>query len=152
MLIIKNKRYVKRHVIGGTGIFDSAIGFIKRLVSSNAARSIATNLSNAAASDLGKSAIDAAKTVAKELATSGITAAKDVAIDRGKQLINRTLTPKNAAVIKQLTDPVLSQNSKDVLATLLADAKGHTNINKLMMGQAIRIEDLIRTGGGLRLA
>lgn len=136
MLIIKNKRYVKRHVVGGAGIFDS---FIKRLVSSNAARSIATTLSKAAASNLGKTAIDAAKTVGKEL----VTTARDVAIDRGKRLIERALAPS----------PVLSQKSKDQLAALLVDADGQTNINKLMMGQAIRIQDLVRSGGGgLRLA
>ena len=81
MLIIKNKRYIKRHVVGGAGIFDSAIGFIKRLVSSNTARTLATNLSKVAASDLGKTAIDAAKTVGKELATAGIRTAKDLVID-----------------------------------------------------------------------
>lgn len=74
MLIVKNKRYVKRHVVGGAGIFDSVSGFLKRLISSNAARSIASNL--------GKSAISAAKTVGKELATSAISSAKDLAIDR----------------------------------------------------------------------
>ena len=145
MLIIKNKRYVKRHVIGGAGIFDSAIRFVKRLASSNAARALASNLSKAATSELGKSALDAAKTIGKELATTGIMAARDVAIDRGKQLINRTLTSKNT--------PVLSQKSKDVLDTLLKDVERSTNINNLMMGQAYRIQDLVRnSGGGLRLA
>jgi membrane-associated HD superfamily phosphohydrolase len=143
MLIVKNKRYVKKHVVGGAGFFDTISKFFKRLVSSNASRKVASNLSRAAASDIGKSAITAAKTVGKELATSAINAAKDVAIEKGKQLIN------NKADI--------SQKSKDILATLLnSDVnEAATNINKLMMDQGtIIIQDLVkmRNVSGLRLA
>ena len=92
MLIIQNKRYIRKHAVGGAGIFDSIANFFKRIVTSNAARSIASNLSKAAASDLGKHAIGAAKTIGKELATSAISTAKDVAIDRGKKLIDRAST------------------------------------------------------------
>ena len=153
MLLVKNKRFVKRNTVGGAGIFDSITNLFKRLASSNTARSIASNLSKAAASDLGKTAIGAAKTVGTELATSAISAAKDVAIERGKQMINRT---------KVAAAPALTQKSKDVLAGLISAAaaankripEDTTNINKLMMGQgcAIRIEDLVRKGAGLRLA
>lgn len=172
MLIVKNKRYMRKHVVGGAGIFDSISNFFKRLVTSNAARSIATNLSKAAASDIGKSAINAAKTAGKELATSAISTAKDIAIDKGKKLIDRTskkvLTPRNAEVIKKLTGlepntPVITQKSKDILTSLINSgaAEASTNINNVMMGQgvsnpkaAIRIEDLVRqmNGSGLRLA
>jgi hypothetical protein len=154
MLIVKNKRYVKKHVVGGAGIFDSITNFFKRMASSNAARSIASNLSKAAASDIGKNAISAAKTVGKELATSAISLAKDVAIAKGKQLINKK--PKNTGLDPNelaATAPPITQKSKDILASLIKP----TNINKLMMGQgsnAIRIEDFVKkmNGGGLRLA
>jgi hypothetical protein len=165
MLIVKNKRYVKKHVIGGSGFFDSISNLFKRLISSNASRRVVSNLSRAAASDIGKTAINAAKTVGKELSTSAINAAKDVAIERGKQFITNK------------TDKfILSQNSKDILDSLIstaasssalpgeaaeASSRGATgaassseaavNINKLMMGQAIRIQDLVK-GSGLRLA
>jgi hypothetical protein len=149
MLIVKTKRYVKKHVVGGAGFFDTISKFFKRLVSSNASRQVASNLSRAAASDIGKSAITAAKTVGKELATSAINAAKDVAIEKGKQLINN-----------KADKVIISQKSKDILATLLnSDVnEAATNINKLMIGQemnnAIRIQDLVkmRNGSGLRLA
>ena len=178
MLIVKNKRYIKKHVVGGSGIFTD---FFKRLVSSNAARTVASNLSKAAASDFGKSAISAAKTVGKELATSAISTAKDLAIEKGKRLIDKAsskvLTPKNVEVIKQLTGlepnrPVITQKSKDILASLIASPTSNsevtTNINQLLAGQgltqkranAVRIEDLVKRtnskkckmGGGLRLA
>ena len=179
MLIVQNKRYVKKHVVGGAGLFDTVANFFKRLVGSNTARSLANAASRAAASDLGKSAISAAKNVGKELATSAISTARDVAIDKGKKLITtavpKVLTPRNAEVIKKLTGlepntPVITQKSKDILTSLINSGaeKGiksaSTNINNLMMGQgisnpkaAIRIEDLVRqmnvmNGSGLRLA
>ena len=116
MLIVKNKRYVKKHVVGGSGIFDTITGFLKRL----------------AASDIGKTAISAAKTVGKELATAAISKAKDVVIERGKRIIDNT--------------PVITQKSKDILTSLI-NAEATT-------GQGIRIEDLVRkmNGRGLRLA
>jgi len=163
MLIVKNKRYMKKHVVGGAGIFDTISNFFKKFISSKA--------------------IESAKTVGKELATSAISSAistaKDLAIEKGKRLIDKTfkkvLTPNNAEVTpnnsqtvieqhanqfaKQLTglEPNLTQRSKDILASLINSNTEATNINKLMMGNgnsAIRIEDLVRkmNGSGLRLA
>jgi len=107
MIVIKNKRYIKKYRVGGAGIFDMLLDFSKRLMTSNVAKSVATNLSKAAASDIGKSAINAGKTVGKELAASLVSAAKDAAIEKGKQLINRT------------SEPVLTQRSKDILEHLV---------------------------------
>lgn len=143
MLVVQNKRYIKKHVVGGAGVFDTVSGFFKRLIASNAAKSLATNLSRAAASDVGKSAINAAKTVGKELATSAISSAKDIAIERGKRLTSKVLT----------SEPSITQRSKDILKSL-----ANTNLNRGLRQQtskqAVRIEDLVRrlNGGGLRLA
>lgn len=151
MLIVESKRYIKKHVVGGAGIFYTVSNFFKRQVSSNAAQSVARNLSRAAASDIGKSAINAAKTVGKELATSAISTAKVIAIDKGKQLIAKTssksaLTPNNVEVIKQVTGlpPVITQKSKDILASLAGrmvqapaaqNSEASTNLNRLLAGQ-----------------
>lgn len=162
MIIVKSKRYVKKHVVGGAGIFDTVSNFFKKLASSSAAQQVAKNLSKAAASDIGKKAIDAAKTVGKELATSAISTAKDIAIDKGKKLIAK-------ASSKGSLPPVITQKSKDILTSLVdrtAQAQNSeaqlqsTNLNKLLAGQglqlnnAIRIQDLVKklNGGGLRLA
>lgn len=173
MLIVKNKRHMRKHAVGGAGLFDTVSNFFKSLVTSNTAQTLASAAAKAAASDIGRSAISSAKTVGKELATTAISTAKDLAIAKGKQLIDRAstkaLTPRNVEVIKKLTGlepntPVITQKSKDILANLVNSgaAEATTNINKLMMGQgiksnaepAIRIEDLVRqmNGAGLRLA
>jgi hypothetical protein len=88
MLIVKNKRYVKKHVIGGSGFFDrylifQEVGIVERLATSSRA------IASAAASDIGKTAINAAKTVGKELSTSAINAAKDVAIEKWETVHNQ---------------------------------------------------------------
>lgn len=173
MLIVKNKRYIRKYTVGGAGLFDSVSNFFKRFITSNTAKTIASAATRAAASDIGKSAINSAKTVGKEIATSAISTAKDLAIAKGKQLIDRAsmkaLTPRNVEVIRKLTGlepntPVITQRSKDILTNLLNSgaSEATTNINKLMMGQgingnvntAVRIEDIVRkmNGAGLRLA
>lgn len=173
MLIVKNKRYMRKHVIGGAGIFDSISNLFKKLITSNAAQKLASAATKAAASTVGKTAISSLKTVGKELATSAISTAKDLAIAKGKQLIDRTskkvLSPKNVEMINNLAGlepnaPVITQKSRDILTNLINSGatEATTNINKLMMGQgikstaknAVRIEDLVRqmNGAGLRLA
>lgn len=42
MLVVTKRRYKKLHVVGGAGIFDTVAGFFKRLVTSNAAKQIAS--------------------------------------------------------------------------------------------------------------
>ena len=91
MLINRHKRYIKKHRIGGSGIFN----VLTRM------------LTSAAASDLGKTAISAGKTAAKELATAAISAAKDAAIEKGKQFISKRQS--------------LTQKSKDILDNIVKD-------------------------------
>jgi len=128
MLIIKNKRYIKRYRVGGSGMFDA---LTKLISNANTTKTLASHLSRAATSDLGKTAISAGKTAARELATAAISAAKDAAVEKGKQLISK----------KRRTG--LTQKNKDILDGLA------TNV-----GGAIRIQDLVRrsNGEGLRLA
>jgi len=124
MLINKHKRYIKKYRVGGSGIFDT----LTRLLSSNTAKTLASHLSRAAATDLGKTAISAGKTAAKELATAAISAAKDAAIEKGKQFISKKKRG-------------LTQKNKDILDNLVRG------------GAAIRVEDLVRrsNGRGLKL-
>ena len=58
MLVVKQKRYKKQHVIGGSGIFDTVINFAKKLVSSGAAKSAASALASSAAKQAGKHLAD----------------------------------------------------------------------------------------------
>ena len=64
MLVVTKRRYKKLHVVGGAGIFDTVAGFFKRLVTSNAAKQIASTALSAgkqAAKDIGQKAIDVAR-------------------------------------------------------------------------------------------
>ena len=96
MLITTKRRYIKQHVIGGSGIFDTITHFIKRITGSTAAKVVA----EIAKTELGKNAIEAGKTVAKEVGLKAI----DVAIAKAKALIDGT---------------PLTQKSKDALASLI---------------------------------
>jgi hypothetical protein len=149
MLIVKNKRYITKHTIGGAGIFDTISNFFKRVISSSSAKNLASVASKAASSDIGKAAATAAKTAGKEITTAAISGAKDLAIQKVKQLIDKTSTkmlePKNVEVIKQITglEPTaskeLTNKSKDILAKLINSSSEEvtTNINKIMMGHGI---------------
>jgi len=53
MLIISKRRYVKRHVVGGSGIMDTAASFLGRLLTSNAAKEIATTVGKKAVEAVG---------------------------------------------------------------------------------------------------
>lgn len=181
MLIVKNKRYMRKYVIGGAGIFDTISNFLKKLAASNAAQKLASVATKAAATTVGKTAISSLKTVGKELATSAISTAADLAIAKGKQLIDKTskkvLSPKyveminnlalptpNAPVIKKGLSPKyveMINNLANPMTNLINSGatEATTNINKLMMGQgiksnaknAVRIEDLVRQMNGAGL-
>lgn len=167
MLIVSKQRYKRKHVIGGAGLFDTVVNFSKRLATSNAAKAVASRLSSAAQTELGKKAIEAGKTAAKQIGLHAIDVGKDIAIAKAKTLIDRAAPlahiSKNQEVIKQPS--VLTQKSKDTLASLITSAnvasnmEPTTNLNKLLAGSgvhnAVAIQDLIKrlnTGAGLRLA
>lgn len=176
MLFITKRRYVKKHVIGGAGIFDTIANFFKRVTGSTAAKAIASKIGTAAKTELGKKAIEAGKTAAREVGLKAIDVGKDLAIAKAKALIDRAapkaLTPSNQETIRQLTGltpnpPVITQKSKDALAAIInmGANEATTNINKLLAGSgvgrsnatrsAISIQDLVKrlnTGSGLRLA
>ena len=118
MLVVAKRSYKKVHVVGGAGIFDSIAGLLKRLLTSNAAKRIAS-------------------TAVQEI--GGV--AKDKAIDVGKRLLNKILTP---TTVRQ--QPI-TEETKVILARLL-------NSNPEMTGGAIRIQDLVKrlNGGGLKIA
>ena len=90
MFIVTNKRSVKKHVIGGRGIFDTIKNVLKRAVVSNASKSSLALMNKIAASELGKTAISAAKTAGNELATPAISTAKDIAVEKGKQFLEKS--------------------------------------------------------------
>lgn len=145
MLVVTKRRYKKLHVVGGAGIFDTVAGFFKRLVTSNAAKQIAST------------ALSAGKRAAKDIGQKAIDIAKDKAVDVGKRLVEKAFaTPKPPQTITQETKVILSRLLND-LGTQVPNSES-MNINNLMMGHGlnnspIRIQDLVKrlNGAGLKV-
>jgi len=155
MLIVPKRRYTRKYVIGGAGIFDTVTGVFKRLFTSdvaNRAASTALSLGKNAARELGKKALDVGMTTA---------------VEAGKRLID-----KGAA--KLLASPVLAspaastpltRENAAILTRLFPNNTVETNINNILAGdglgsaaKAVSIRDLVRhlnnnkNGAGLKLA
>ncbi|XP_065642098.1 uncharacterized protein LOC136073798 [Hydra vulgaris] len=99
--------YTRKYVVGGSGLFTPFLSMLNKQVLSNAFNASRNFASRAAATDLGKTAVDAAKSAGKELATSAISTAKEIVINKGKKLIENVnksskLTPENKQELKNL--------------------------------------------------
>ena len=160
-MIVYRNRYVKKHVIGGSGILDTLKNILRRAATSSASRAASTLASRIAKTELGREAIMATKSAGKELASTAISTAKDVAIDKGRKTIEKlytkTVTPKPVTQ--------LSQKSKDIISGIVGKAEPSKMDDKAyipaideyaMMGGAIRIQDLVaknrKMGNGLLMA
>ncbi|DAC81565.1 TPA_asm: hypothetical protein [Hydra adintovirus] len=152
MLVINNKGYTHKYEVGGSGLFTPFINMFNRQALSNALNTSRILASRAAATDLGKTAVDAAKSAGKELATSAISTAKEIVINKGKKLIENVnksskLTPENKQELKNLINTLDNKLNEAV-----------PDISKIMMGSSIkskpvRIQDLVKKhkGDGLRI-
>ena len=118
MLIVTKRRYKKQHVIGGSGIFDTVVGFFKNLFKSNAAKKIATNLASSAAKQAGKHLAN------KILETPAPPTITQTSRDNLTRMINDAVPPVGIASPPVGIAP---------------------NINNLMMhGNGIAIQDLVK--------
>ena len=169
MIVYKN-RYVKKHVIGGSGILDTLKNILRRAATSSASRAASTLASRIAKTELGREAIMATKSTGKELASAAISTAKDVAIDKGRKTIEKlytkTGTPKPSEAVKATER--LNQKSKDIISGIVSRADQSKIVNSksyapaideyAMMGgglnrnKTIRIQDLVKMGNGLLIA
>ena len=126
MLLIKNRGFNKSYVYGGSGIFDS--------------------ISNAVASLLGREAIKRAAT----------QAAQKVAMEAGKKLAEKgvqkisSLTSKSKEILNKRFKSPLTSQSQDILQKYTTPPTPPTpleeefNLDNLIMGSAIRIQDYIK--------
>ena len=150
MPVVIKRRYRKRNVIGGAGLFDTLSGFVKRLVTSNAAKQISAT------------GFSASKDDAKEIGKKAIDVDKLAAIDVGERAVNKVasklFSPKNQEEIIQKTRDILAGLSAQVLSAVSANPSvaQNANLNNIIMESgagAISIKDLGRTlnGAGIKV-
>ena len=115
-MIVTKRGFKKRYAYGGSGIFDTIESLLTRIFMSSAAKQIAS------------SAMDVGKSVAKEGAKKALEAGKSAATDIGKKLVTKALTPKSKTILQKYTT-----------------AKPATqDINTLIDGSAVEIQDLVK--------
>lgn len=114
MIVFKRHRYTRKY--NGRGLFDNISNLVKRIVQSSAAQSAASTLARAASSEVGKTAIQGAKTVGTELAKAAINRATEAAVKSGTEKIKgigRSAPPAAA---------IMSAQSKNILDSMVQDA------------------------------
>jgi len=101
MLIINNRKLKKQYVIGGSGILDSILQFLVRTFTSQTAKQVAST----AAKEIGKSALDASKSVA---------------VEAGKKLVDKVMNPKKKVknVVSKYTNTGGVINIQDLMKKL----------------------------------
>jgi len=164
MLVIAKRRYLRKHVIGGAGIFDTITGVFKRLFTSGVANRVAST------------ALSMGKDAAKELGKKALDVGKNTAVEAGKRLVDKAaakllassvLAPRvvENQKVETISTPQLTRENAAILTRLLGNSTGsETNINNILAGNglgkpsssnAMSIRDLVRhlnTGAGLKLA
>ena len=126
MLIVTKRRYKKQHVIGGSGIFDTVVGFFKNLFKSNAAKKIATNLASSAAKQA------------------------------GKHLANKILEMPAPPTITQTSRDNLTRMINDAVPPVGISSAAPNINNLMMHGNGIEIRDLVKrmnaaSGKGMKI-
>ena len=123
-MIVPKHGFKKSYAYGGSGIFDTTANLLMRMFTSSAAKQIAS------------SALDVGKSVAKEGAKKALEAVKSAAVDVRKKLVTKALTPKSKKILQKYTEPATQ------------------NINTLIDGSAIAIQDLVKklnSGSGIKI-
>ena len=115
-MIVTKRGFKIRYEYGGSGIFDTIASLLTRIFTSSAAKQIAS------------SALDVGKSVAKEGAKKALEAGKSAATDIGKKLVTKALTPKSKKILQKYT--TVKPATKD--------------INTLIDGSAVEIQDLVK--------
>ena len=144
--------YKKKYVIGGAGIFGSIGNFFARMISSNAAKQLASV------------ALQAGKTAAKDIGMKAIDVGQTVAIDAGKKLVEKAAknlsTPKSQVANVMVPPEEITTKVNEVIAKYVDT--GAINLNKLIdessvirsnASNTIAIQDRVRriNGSGLKV-
>ena len=160
-MIVYRSRYVKKHIVGGSGIVDTFKNFLRRAAASSAPRAASTLAKKIAKTELGREAIMPTKSAGKELASTTISTAKDVAIDKGETTIKKLYTKTGTPKPSEAAESVLREKSKDIISEIvnskLASSTPIMDEYSMLGGglkneNAIRIQDLVKMGNGLMIS
>ena len=124
-MIVAKRGFKRGYSYGGSGIFDTIASLLTRIFTSGVAKQITS------------SAMDVGKNIAKEGAKKALEVGKNTATDIGKKLVTKALTPK----------------SKKILQKYTASKPATQDINSLIDGSAIAVQDLVRklnSGAGIK--
>ena len=122
-MIIPRQGFKKRYRYGGRGIFDTVTKLLMRIFTSGAAKQLAS------------SALDVGTKVAKEGAEKALEVGATTAVDAGKRLVKKALTPKSKTILEKYSSPQPQ------------------NVNSLIAGSAVDIQNLVKklnTGMGIK--
>ena len=149
-MIVYRNRYVKKHVIGGSGIIDTLKNIFRRAAASSASRAASTLANKIAKTELGREAIMATKSAGKELASTAISTARDVAIDKGRKTIEKLYTKTGTPKPSEAASSVLNQKSKDIISGIVNSKPYTPAIDEYALlgggmpnNKVIRIQDLV---------
>ena len=113
-MIVAKHGSKQRYAYGGSGIFDTIVNFLTRMLTSSAAKQIAS------------SALDVGKSIAKEGAKKALEVGKSATVDAGKKLVMKVLTLNSNKILQNYTEPATR------------------DINMLIDGSAIAIQDMVK--------
>ena len=141
MLRINNRGFKRSYVYGGTGIFDSIAKTVSSVLGKQAVKQAATQVAQKAASVAGK-----------KLGEKGVEKVSSlISKSRDKPL---RLTSKSQEILRKYTSPLESERSSAGPLNSEPSSKAlsppppldddNFNLNNLIAGSAIRIEDYIK--------
>ena len=114
-MIIPKQGFKKSYRYGGRGIFDAITKLLMRIFTSGAAKQLAS------------SALDVGTKVAKEGAKKALEVGATAAADAGKRLVQKAPTPKSKNILEKYSPPPPQPQ----------------NINSLIAGSAVNIQNLL---------
>ena len=151
-MLITERTYNKKNVIGGAGIFDSIGNFFARIFSSNAAKQLAS------------AALQAGKTVAKDIGVKAIDVGKTAANNTGKKLVEKAAkklsAPKSQVANVMVPPEEITKKVNEVIAKYVDTSEINLNklidessVNRPTAFNAIAIQDLVKrlNGSGLKV-
>lgn len=127
MLQIKNRGFKKIYVYGGSGIFTPIANLATRLLGKEAVKRAATQVVQKAAAEVGKKAVSKLTSKSRDILNKRIKSSTASAPTR--------LTSKSQDILKRYSDEGFSSPREEF------------NLNALIDGSAIRIEDYVKSKG-----